>query len=134
VELSAPLGRQPESAEVVQRHARAYRPVAEIWRVFMQSEEFGQRVADVGARVPDSEILRHFPSWTGAGEPGFWCDFLGVRTRCDYVPEAYGVLPSTVEGPPGTEKMEIHEVGTGSAPYARCLESENATYSSSSSS
>lgn len=104
------LGREPESAEVVQRHASAHHSVADIRSVFMQSDEFGRCATATGARVPDAEILRHFPPWSGAGEPGFWRDFLGVRTRCDYLPDAYGVLSGAVEGPPGTEKAGLHEI------------------------
>jgi FkbM family methyltransferase len=104
------LGREPESAEVVQQHTRAHKTLADIRRIFMNSEEFGQRSAVLGVRVPDAEVLRHFPPWTGEGEPGFWRDFLGVRTRCEYLPDAYGVLSGAVEGPPGTEKAGLHEV------------------------
>jgi FkbM family methyltransferase len=104
------LGREPESDEVVQQHARTHASIADIRRIFMNSEEFGQRSAELGVRMPDSEVLRHFPPWTGPGEPGFWRDFLGVRTRCEYLPQAYGVLSGAVEGPPGTEKAGLHEV------------------------
>jgi FkbM family methyltransferase len=104
------LGREPESVDVIQRHARGHHSVNEIRRTFMQSDEFGQRAAEAGARVPDAEVLKHFPAWTGPGEPGFWRDFLGVRTRCDYLPDAYAALSGAVEGPPGTERAGIHEV------------------------
>ena len=103
------LGREPENAEIVQTHARAHRSVSEIRRMFMQTEEFAERAAADGGRVPNSEILVHFPPFTGQGEPDVWFDFLGVKTRCKYLPETYAVLSGQVEGPPGTEKAALHE-------------------------
>ena len=104
------LGREPESVEALQRHVRGHHSVAEVRQTFMHSKEFAERAAEAGVRTPDSEVLRHFPPWTGAGEPGFWRDFLGVRTRCDYLPDTYGALSGAVEGPPGTERVGLHEV------------------------
>ncbi len=103
------LDREPENAEIVQTHARAYRSVREVRRMFMQSEEFAERAAADGGRVPYSEVLMHFPPFTGQGEPDVWFDFLGVKTRCKYLPETYAVLSGQVEGPPGTEKAALHE-------------------------
>ncbi len=50
------LDREPENAEIVQTHARAYRSVREVRRMFMQSEEFAERAAADGGRVPNSEV------------------------------------------------------------------------------
>ena len=103
------LGREPETAQIVQTHAKAYRSVDEIRRIFIHSDEFAGRMTAEGARVPNSEVLVHFPPWTGQGEQDVWFDFLGVKTRCKYLPEAYAVLSGEVEGPPGTERIAVHE-------------------------
>ena len=104
------LDREPESAEVIQAHAKAHQSVAAIRRAFMLSNEFSKKAAADEVRLPGSEVLSHFPRWTGKGEPGFWYDFLGVKTRCEYFPDGREVLSGTVQGPPGTEQAPLHDV------------------------
>jgi FkbM family methyltransferase len=105
------LGREPESAEVVKMHASAHSSVGDIRAMFMKTEEFGNRAKADGIRAPDAQILAHFPPWTGDGEPGFCRDFLGVRTRVAYLPSDYARLSGAIEGPPGTERVRLHEIG-----------------------
>ncbi|GJG89162.1 hypothetical protein tb265_43430 [Gemmatimonadetes bacterium T265] len=45
--------------------------------------------------MTDAEIIRAFPRYEGSGEPGFFIDFLGTRTRTAYIstlPQAGGVV------------------------------------------
>jgi hypothetical protein len=90
--------------------------------MFMRTDEFTGRAAADGVRTPNSEVLAHFPPWTGEGEPGVWFDFLGVKTRCKYRPDAYAVLSGKVEGPPGTERAAIHETAEWSGTLRSILE------------
>jgi FkbM family methyltransferase len=49
-------------------------------------------------------ILDRLPPWSGPGEPEFFRDFLGVRTRVSFMPPPYAPFAGTVEGPPGAER------------------------------
>ena len=47
------------------------------------------------AGMTDEEVIRAFPPYQGAGEPGFVTDYLGTRTRTEYIallPQAGGVV------------------------------------------
>ena len=50
------------------------------------------------------ELLRNFKRYSGPGQPGFYLDFLGTRTRTRYVPEMRQydnqVVTFPIEGPP----------------------------------
>ena len=132
------LGREPESAEIVRFHARAHVSFDSVRRTFMQTEEFAEGVVGTGGWMPksrtvhylsDSEVLAHFPQWTGRGEPGFWYDFLGVRTRCSYLPDSYALLSGQVEGPPGTERAAVHDAAEWMGTLRSVLESRaNGTF------
>jgi FkbM family methyltransferase len=103
------LGREPESAEVIREQAARFESYRDMRLSFLRSREFGAWTAAEMARTPGAEVLIHFPAWTGEAEPGFWRDFLGVRTRCSYLGDNYAVLSGTVEGTPGTEKHPLHD-------------------------
>jgi len=118
------LGREPESADVVRLHAQAHRSVEDIRRMFMRTDEFSGQVSAQGGRMPAADVLDRFPPWQGSGEPGYWIDFLGVRTRCAYLPDTYGVLSGCVEGPPGQERAPLHETAEWIGTLRSVLEAE----------
>ena len=103
------LGREPETPEVVREQAARFESFRDMRLSFLRSREFGAWTAAEMARPPGAEVLIHFPAYTGQSEPGFWRDFLGVRTRCAYLGDNYAVLSGTVEGTPGTEKHPLHD-------------------------
>ena len=54
-------------------------------------------------------VLAAFPPYRGPGAQGFLTDFIGTRTRCSFLPDAYAGSSNFVEGPPGTELFPFHE-------------------------
>jgi hypothetical protein len=56
------------------------------------------------------ELARPFTPYAGPVEEDSFRDFLGVRTRCRYLPEPYAVLAGHVEGYPGTERASFHDI------------------------
>lgn len=121
------LGREPEDAAVVRAHALNNNSVDAIRRMFVETAEFkakesSERVAARWSECAQAPIVSQFPPWSGRGELGFWRDFMGVRTRCAYLPPIYKALSGTVEGPPGTERVGLHEVAEWTGTLRSVLE------------
>jgi FkbM family methyltransferase len=53
------------------------------------------------------EIMKKIPAWAETAEPDSYRDFLGVRTRVAYLPDAYRNFAGKVEGEPSTERAGI---------------------------
>lgn len=104
------LGRLPES-EYALRAAMMHCPtVPDLVRRITESPEFAKRWAAAPVGTPadpdrprelatDEDVIAAFPPYRGPGTPGFITDFLGVRTRVEFV---QGLAPwdGRVEGPP----------------------------------
>jgi FkbM family methyltransferase len=112
------LGRAPESETVIGLHMDL--PSVEALRArfrsspeatcSMGSETIIQISPEAGGSAVPEGIIERFPAWSGHAEPDSFRDFLGTRTRCAYLPEAYAGLAGTVEGYPGTERAALHDV------------------------
>jgi FkbM family methyltransferase len=60
---------------------------------------YGTYSPPVAVALEDERVIRSFPAYTGPGRPGAITDFLGVRTRIDYLPHVKH-LGGYVEGYP----------------------------------
>lgn len=107
------LGRSPEDMAALSRHVHGQPSLEDIRRRFLQSSEFKEYLAAQSAALKqpsvDSAVLAAFPAYDGPGVEGFFTDFIGTRTRCSYLPDAYAGASGIVEGPPGTERFGLHE-------------------------
>jgi FkbM family methyltransferase len=108
------LGREPDDEAAVAHHLRQGFSVTELREAFCGTAEYlgahrpQKRVADEDAAV----IAAFQPFSTDAAPPGYWIDFLGVRTRCDFLPDECLValsVPGALQGPPGSAGL-LHEV------------------------
>ncbi len=89
------LGRPPESDAVIRSTLRRCRTVADLIRRITESPEFGQRwnAVRIGSTEPngpigtatDDDVIAAFEPYRGLGTPGFITDFLGVKTRVEFV-------------------------------------------------
>ena len=105
------IGREPEDDQIVRSHAQALPSIQAIRNVFHRALRRSQFTTSDAACLDDFEVLSHFQSAAiKDGQPGFWYDFLGVKTRCEYLPPSYSMLSGAVEGLPGTEQAPLHEV------------------------
>jgi len=107
------LGRGPEDMAALSRHVDGQPSLEDIRQRFLQSNEFKEYFAAQSAALKrptvDPTVLAAFPAYTGPGAPGFFTDFIGTRTRCSHLPDAYAGASGIVEGPPGTERFGLHE-------------------------
>ncbi|MFT8245297.1 FkbM family methyltransferase [Roseomonas sp. BN140053] len=105
------LGREPDGDAALREHLEMAGSVSELRQNFMASPEF-QRTARSFVEAPPSTHphqpwLERFPAWEGPGEPGFFRDFLGVRTRCNYLPPSFHSFAGLVQGADGAP-MPLH--------------------------
>ncbi|WP_170149410.1 FkbM family methyltransferase [Rhodoplanes roseus] len=56
-----------------------------------------------------SDTLKEFPPVQCDPDPDFFIDFLGVKTRMDYLPQPYLAFKGTVEGRPGLDRAGIND-------------------------
>ncbi len=88
------LGREPESPAIVAQHADAGPATWQmIWERFLHSEEFATALLPfqltLTRRYPSHHLLAPFADGSDAvGEPGFFRDVFGVRTRCAFMPKS----------------------------------------------
>jgi FkbM family methyltransferase len=99
------LGREPECDRAVSAYVSGSEDLPALFRSFTSSDEFlngWQRLASRQAtHCEDSaaEVIRSFSCYEGSGEPGFVTDFLGTRTRTEFV-RSSAHLDGAVEGYP----------------------------------
>ena len=104
------LGREPSEADIAALlpHIRSVRTLRE---AFILSRECELRNDPSLAALRDFEIISRFaPFCTTPAPRGWWNDFLGVRTRCDYLPRSAPAKSATVERPPGCVGGPMHDL------------------------
>lgn len=116
------LDRPPESEESINSHL-GLANVADLRARFMNSPEFTESIKTEKDKVP-KHLLSLFPPWVGDAESDSFRDFLGVRTRCAYLPSAYSILAGTVQGHPGTEPARIHDLAEWTALLSSAVEAK----------
>lgn len=94
------LGRSPESDAVIRSTLRRCRTVPDLLHRILESSEFGHRWAAMGSSSSDTspgvgtgtdeDVIAAFEPYRGPGTPGFITDFLGVKTRVEFV---HGLAP-----------------------------------------
>lgn len=108
------LGREPEDSATIQNHIGPDFSPEDVRRKFMESEEF-KSVSSLHSLVvnpQDTELRRlkaRFAVAPKPGQAGFFTDFLGVRTRCSYLPQTYAAYSGAVEQRDGTGAVPLHE-------------------------
>ena len=110
------LGREPDDQAAVDVHL-GHGSVASLRAAFMETPEFKQScpatTAAAAAAVTADEaavIDRFRPFFHGPAPAGSWFDFLGVRTRCDFLPSGYdGLSPFAMQGSPGSASGPLHD-------------------------
>lgn len=104
------LGREPNDEEAVAYHVRHSSTIAQIRSGFLTSAEFMQCAEARLAPLQDVAVIEAFrPFCTTPGKPGSWNDFMGVSTRCEYLPAPYQVLSETFRGAPGSLHGPMHD-------------------------
>ena len=110
------LGREPESEAVVEAKLRAHGTAAELRAALFASAEFRagairvppQRAARAEPGALEAALIQRLGVHSGPGEPGFWHDFLGTRTRLDFLSPRPDHLSGRIEPPPGSGEPFLH--------------------------
>ena len=109
------LGREPNDQAAIDVHL-GYETVATLRAAFMATPEFRQVHPASSATPPtvtpdEAAVINRFqPFFQAPAPPGSWCDFLGVRTRCAFLPDGYdGLSPFAMQGPPGSVGGPLHD-------------------------
>ena len=108
------LGREPNDAAAIDLHAAAHHSVPALRAAFMTTPEFlqTQTTAPVSPLAPaETAILDRFKPFSQALAPaGSWRDFLGITTRCAFLPSGYDALPpGAMQAPPGAPNGPLHD-------------------------
>ncbi|MEA3142652.1 MAG: hypothetical protein QOK23_4821 [Gammaproteobacteria bacterium] len=104
------LGREERDPSVIDLHIAKHQTIEGVRQTFMQSEEFTERKGRVPPQEQANSLFSSFPRYAGPPEEGFFYDFLGTKTRCDYLPDTLSHLSGRVYGLPGTGDDELHEL------------------------
>jgi len=107
------LGREPENDAVVRAHAKEDFSLKGLRNTLMGSEEFqALAMPHPSILLEKSEMRRlkaEFAVSLSKGCDGFFVDFLGVRTRCSYLPISYAGFSGAVEQAEGVNAVPLHE-------------------------
>jgi FkbM family methyltransferase len=109
------LGREPESSAIVAQHADAGPATWQFIRErFLHSEEFAAALRpfqlSLTRRYPSQDLLAPFADGSDAvGEPGFFRDVFGVRTRCAFMPESMAGFSGQVGRPDRVPVLGLHD-------------------------
>lgn len=116
------LGREPENDDVVSHHAARENSIEGVRETFLKCSESRVGAAD---RAMGGVLAKFLPPWRGAGEKGFLTDFLGVKTRCSYLPNAYASLSGIVDGPPTEANAHFHSLSEWKATLLAVMEAKD---------
>ena len=107
------LGREPENSAVIQSYCGQDFSPQKLCRALLESSEFRAQGFASGAELPEDAELRRlkaaFAVPAAEPRPGFFTDFLGVRTRCGYLPQDYARFSGVAEQPDGSGVVPLHE-------------------------
>ncbi len=107
------LGREPENSSVVRYYCGEDFSPQTLRRQLLASSEFlalGLVNAPGSAEDADLRHLKQEFAVPGlAPRDGSFTDFLGVRTRCDYLPSDYAQYSGAVERADGSGTVPLHE-------------------------
>ena len=109
------LGREPEDAAVIRLYCddEDFSPEKLVQRLFKSAEFRALHSLPEALEAPEDVELRQlkaeFMVQGLTSSEGHFTDFLGVRTRCDYLPDAYAGYSGIVEHPDGSGVVPLHE-------------------------
>ena len=107
------LDREPESSAIVRFYCDQDFSPQKLRKALLESNEF--RALGYGSSPDspeDAELRRIKAEFTVAGadqRAGFFTDFLGVQTRCEYLPKEYAHFSGAVEHADGSGVVPLHE-------------------------
>jgi FkbM family methyltransferase len=120
------FNRDPAHQEVEYQANRAA-TVRDIREIFLLSREFELAGGYGAPELLDLEVLSHFsPFHTVRPEAGFFCDFLGTRTRLTCLPSHYASKSGTVEGGPNSASRGVHATAEWIGTLRAVLEADRA--------
>jgi FkbM family methyltransferase len=115
------LNRNPLDQQAVEFHLAQRHTPSTLRQAFMLSDEFrmqppglisqamGQTDADRGYLSDKAVVAKFQPFCTTPAAAGSFADFIGVTTRCAFLPPAYATWSGTVGGPPGAPGGPMHD-------------------------
>lgn len=110
------LGREPNDEAAVTVHLGEGYSIAGLRQAFINSPEYAgaqpQTAWAVLSAADDAVVAAFQPFATVPAPPGFWSDFLGVRTQCRFLPDDHLAALGTAgafQGPPGTANGPLHD-------------------------
>lgn len=127
------LKRNPPNEQVVEFHTRAHASADMLRDAFVGCDEyrlqtpgeFGAAVERAGALSDMGVIERFKPYATQRPPEGTFADFLGVVTRCTYLPSAYASWSGTIGGPPGAPNGPMHDLAEWAGTLRSVLEARD---------
>lgn len=107
------LSREPEDDAVIRAHAKKDFSLKRLRHTLMGSEEFLALTMPQPSISPEESEMRRlkaeFAFRLPEGFDGFFVDFLGIRTRCSYLPISYAQFSGAVEQANGVDAVPLHE-------------------------
>lgn len=107
------LGREPENDAVVRAHATKDFSLNKLRNTLIGSKEFQALATPKSSISLEESEMRRLKAEFAVNLPkscdGFFVDFLGVRTRCNYLPVSYAEFSGAVEQADGVNAVPLHE-------------------------
>ena len=104
------LGREPNDEAAIAAHLDHKTPIS-LRDAFIASAEYQSKRDGSALRRSIDPLLAPFrPFSTEPASKGSWRDFLGVQTRCSFLPDSYVTWSGIVQGPPGAVNGPLHDV------------------------
>ena len=111
------LGREPNDEAALAIHLNQGYSIVGLRTAFINTPEYAATHPQASRAVlsaADAAVTAAFhPSSTTQPPPGYWIDFLGVRTQCAFLPDDHLAAlstPGAFQGPPGAPNGPLHDV------------------------
>ncbi len=105
------LEREPNNEQAVMFHEAEHYSVSTLRTAFRECAEYRAAHSTTALLAASAAVIARFEPFCDKPAPtGSWHDFLGVRTRCSFLPDAYMAISGIVQGPPGSANGPIHDL------------------------
>ena len=131
------LNRNPPNDDAIRHQLIAHAGPDSLRHAFVSSDEYRMQPAHLNGEMrppmlgvddalDDATIIERFkPFATEVPPAGFFADFIGVRTRCAYLPPPYMAWSGTVGGPPGSANGPMHDLAEWAGTLRSVLEARD---------